>query len=816
MRTGWTSGLWGLVATVATCGAPADGPSAAGGRTVEVRVAALDLEGVGDVVWDVEVVNGRAPAPDVVWQRRLSASRYGDGAGSASYVGPCDAGAGVEQNTVRVWVVGVYAAPVSALGSFAAGAVGDATGEALPFESPTGTGAPLEREVTCAANADVAVQFDVALMRPAQQGFFDVAVSFNDLFCSAKFDCCVEDPETGACAEDLALLFGADGARGATVVLGFACTAGARVGVETELYLDALELDCTSPVGFGAGFAADFVIDPSGPAGNQCLAGEVGGGACAPRVTAPSGLDADAYLFQVGLYRGVEALTSGAAPAQKVYWNVALGVVRAAAGGPGIEDCALRTRGTADDAQGTAVVVDGAIAAGAVYPYVQWEVDLESCGAESLRFGDGAEMVRPAYTVPAGPGLAFGFGFGAQHGPGTYCAAPCEHGTCRGSSCACEAGYSGPTCATNDQDCPGGACGGPTAGTCVDGVGTYSCTCAAGYYGTGTQSCSLCSAVAHCTAVTCAGPGASTCTACAAGYVLHGGACVLPCGLLAAACPAGFSCNTALAAGSSYSAFCVGDGSVPAFGPLWEMVYVPAGTFWMGCNSTAQGGNDGSCAADESPQHLVAQVAYAIDRVEVTAAAYKACVQAGGAGCTLPSESSAASTYGTYGVATKQNHPINYVHEGQAAAYCAWRGKRLCTEAEWERAARGGCETLSATCKTSMRLYAWGSAAPVGCDRVNWGGCAVPTYTSAVGSYPGGTSPYGALDLAGNVYEWLSDWYVSYPGASPGFSWVGSYASVRGGGFGDPATGLRGSRRASGPLGYQMYGHGFRCCRSYP
>jgi len=198
----------------ASCADIPDG-SAPAGPTLTVAVAALNLVGVGDVVWDLEVVNGGA-TPQTVWQRRVSSSGYGDGAGSASYVGTCDAGA--NPNTVRVWVVGVYGAAVADAGTFDRGATdgaGAVTGTPLPFENPTAAG-PLTRDVICAANGDVAVQFDVALMRPAQQGFFDIAISFNDVFCSAEFDCCDDANTNNVCdpGEDLDLLFTPGAGRG--------------------------------------------------------------------------------------------------------------------------------------------------------------------------------------------------------------------------------------------------------------------------------------------------------------------------------------------------------------------------------------------------------------------------------------------------------------------------------------------------------------------------------------------------------------------------------------------------------------------------
>jgi alpha-tubulin suppressor-like RCC1 family protein len=446
-----------------------------------LQVAALDLAGVGDVVWDVEVVNGATPA-EVVWHKRLASSRYGDGAGSASVVGPCDADPDVSDNTVRVWVVGVYAAPVSDPGAFNSGAAagpGAVVGQALPFEDPTAS-APLTREVVCAPNSDARVSFEVALMRPAQQGFFDIAVSFNDIFCSAKFDCC-DSPAAATCdlggSEDIALLFDAGGQRASTMVLGFACTGGLGADVETQLYLDALELDCTDPT--TSTFDADLVLNPAGAAGNRCIAAANGMSTCTGVVTEvqPLTVDADTFLFQLAVYRGVEALESGGVSAQKVYWNVALGVKR-----PAIGQCWLRTRGTADDVLGTPAVDQGTIAAGLVYPYLQWDVPLGACGAEALTFGDPAAKVRPAYTGTGDGPTTFAYAYGPNMPAGAFCATPCVNGgQCVAGACACPEGFSGPTCAT------AAACGPPSpcdnGGTCAGAVGGYVCTCVGDYSG---------------------------------------------------------------------------------------------------------------------------------------------------------------------------------------------------------------------------------------------------------------------------------------------------------------------------------------------
>ena len=487
---------------IAAC---AEAPPAdpAPGAQVEVAVAALNLPGVGDVVWDLEVRNPTA----TVWQRRITSSTHGDSAGSASYVGPCDADA--NPNTVRVWVVGVYAGDVSAAaaGPFASGSAAGIAATALDFQNPTAA-APLTQTVTCSPNADAAVQFDATLMRPATQGFFDVAVSFSDIFCSAKFDCCAPGADA-TCAsdgtEDLRLLFDASGARARTLVLGFACTAGPSAGA-TELYLDPLALDCTSPT---APFAADFTLDVDPDAlGNQCTPGPDGLSACAPRVTTLAAADPDDFLFQFAVYRGTEALTSGGAPAEKRYWNVALGVK------PAITSCRLRTRGTAEDpTSADDHVVDGTIAAGTVYPFVQWDLDLDDCAAEPLTFGDPSASVRTDYTATADASTTFVYTWAPGLLPDYRCAPACAHGACSGHGlCTCDAGWTGAACDTPVCATPCGpnrACTAPDTCTCTPDWSGPACdvpvcdpACLSGYACTAPNTCTL-TAPQPCTGVGC-------------------------------------------------------------------------------------------------------------------------------------------------------------------------------------------------------------------------------------------------------------------------------------------------------------------------
>lgn len=164
-----------------------------------------------------------------------------------------------------------------------------------------------------------------------------------------------------------------------------------------------------------------------------------------------------------------------------------------------------------------------------------------------------------------------------------------------------------------------------------------------------------------------------------------------------------------------------------------EMVAVPAGEFIMGSD-------DPEADDNEKPASMVFVGPFSIDKFEVTNARYLRCIEAGA--CTRPVGLG-------YDAITKANLPVTIVSWQQAATYCRWAGKRLPTEAEWEKAARG----------TDGRRYPWGNT--VEAERANVGYTAGGT--SAVGSYPKGASPYGAMDMAGNVWEWTSSLYKPYP-----------------------------------------------------
>jgi formylglycine-generating enzyme required for sulfatase activity len=244
------------------------------------------------------------------------------------------------------------------------------------------------------------------------------------------------------------------------------------------------------------------------------------------------------------------------------------------------------------------------------------------------------------------------------------------------------------------------------------------------------------------------------------------------------------------------------------------MVYVPAGEFTMGSADS-----DSQAHAEEKPQHRVNVAGFWIDRTEVTNAQYRKFMDAGGyskqqywteAGWAWKGQNNATQpTCWGDGNLNQAAQPVVCVSWYEAYAYARWAGGRLPTEAEWEKAARG-----PSTGSGDVRIYPWGNAAP-DCNRLNYwgkdGGCV--GRPAPVGSYANGVSPYGALDLAGNVWEWVSSRYGSYPYRSDDGREDQSSTDVRvlrGGSWLNEARSVRSALRGRNDPGTRNYNIGFR------
>jgi len=280
----------------------------------------------------------------------------------------------------------------------------------------------------------------------------------------------------------------------------------------------------------------------------------------------------------------------------------------------------------------------------------------------------------------------------------------------------------------------------------------------------------------------------------------------------------------------------------PADGMI--MVYIPAGEFdmgnpgiqWMWSGSLVSHDLDLQVFTDESPQHTVYLDAFWIDRTEVTVEMFRKFVESAGYETTAEREDWGAPwtdgpmekewphvpgvdwqhPHGPESIAL-DDHPVVQVSWEDAAAYCEWAGGHLPTEAQWEKAARGG----------DGRLWPWGdtydgnrgSFCDVSCPVKRWNHDAYDdgyALTAPVGSFPGGASPYGALDMAGNVWEWVADWYdenyyIDYPYENPTGPSYGTERTQRGGAWIDNESWVRTTVRHATPPGTRADDLGFRC-----
>lgn len=218
-----------------------------------------------------------------------------------------------------------------------------------------------------------------------------------------------------------------------------------------------------------------------------------------------------------------------------------------------------------------------------------------------------------------------------------------------------------------------------------------------------------------------------------------------------------------------------------------DWIWIDGGSFQMG---------DPSVSEYARPAHGVSVPGFSMGRTEVTACQYRQCQDGGG--CTAPHDTQSAVP----------DQPANYIDWGQADAFCRWAGGRLCSEAEWEYAARGG---------TGGYRYPWGDSEPT-CDTANVSWCGLGRLPACAKG--GDRNAWGVCDLAGNVVEWVEDdWHNTYDGApTDGSAWIESPRwedrVVRGGSYSTASGDPRSATRGVGMEFWQWYADfGARCCR---
>ncbi|MBL8785699.1 MAG: hypothetical protein JNJ59_12395 [Deltaproteobacteria bacterium] len=359
------SSLAGALALVAC----ADTGTAPPGRTVQIATLPLTLPGIAQACFDLRVANA---ANETVWSKgdpltswadgdeTICSGQYGSGpGGDISYVGPCDASGpnGVQSNTVTVWVDGLY----------------DAGGDDIADDGQSNWQNPCGAEgctlaFDCKENQDTAVTFNLTIMRDANQGFFDIAVNFEDIFCSAKFDC------TDANDDALQLLFQADGSRGDTVVAAIACTGGP--GGDTVLHIDGdVRVTCGGDT---------IALDPSIAPGNAYTA-------------LNPDPDLEDAVWQYAVYTGSEDLDCDGETCAKKFWNIAIGIDQSQA------DCSVSLFATASDAT---QMTSGWTASNASYPVIHFDVPVTgptgglTCSQHPLNGGDEVKTEYTPFGVP--------------------------------------------------------------------------------------------------------------------------------------------------------------------------------------------------------------------------------------------------------------------------------------------------------------------------------------------------------------------------------------------------------------------------------
>jgi hypothetical protein len=331
------------IAAVAACD---DNGEPQMGTGVAIAVNALTLPGIGDACYSISVLNSAGDT--LMSETSICAGEFGNGIADISYVGPCDAQN--NPNTVVLTLNDLY----------------DDGGSALPASSyvnPCPAGAECQLDVACVENEDVPVTFNLTIMRDLGQGFVDVAVNFDDIFCSAKVDC-------GVPGEPIELLHDGAGTRVPTAVVGLACSGGPEAA-QLYLYRQDVVIDC--------GFAGTYTLDPTAP-------GELPG------------------VVRWQPYVGSSTLDVGGAPAQMGWWNLAIAPIM-----QNPSACVLKTTATASETR----FADGLTPAGVPYPVITVDVPFTNsdgtliCGDSPL----GSTGVRVDY-VGGQTGFAHERGFG--------------------------------------------------------------------------------------------------------------------------------------------------------------------------------------------------------------------------------------------------------------------------------------------------------------------------------------------------------------------------------------------------------------------
>lgn len=312
----------------------------------EIAALALSLNPITGASYDITVRNANLAPDNIVWTKsEITSAQYGDGRGAITYIGACD----VTSNPHTIELV--------------LRSISDTSEDPVATDAwvnPAPPGSPIVLAANCQENRDTPVVFNLTIMRDAQQGFFDIAVNFEDIFCSAKVDC-----------KDALLHDGDD--RGPTAVFGFACTAGSGDdGAEpTWLHMTDIVIECDG--------MPPLYFDPAASAGSH---GPLGVGP---------------VIFETAIYRGQEQLPG----LDKCYWNAAFGISVGHA-----PNCRLRAQATASHAP---FGPTGTSPSNTVYPYVDFDVMLSDAGGnlicDNSGLDDDLSGVTTAYTTPTGAGF---------------------------------------------------------------------------------------------------------------------------------------------------------------------------------------------------------------------------------------------------------------------------------------------------------------------------------------------------------------------------------------------------------------------------